>query len=133
MSPHRSAVHRGHEHSDVPVRPVALAALVLAMGIAAALGLMWLLLSILGGAQAPAAAPEHPLARALPQFPQPRLQTDAAGDLARHRAWEDSVLQGYGWVDRERGIVRIPLERALAEVGQRGIAAAEQQLRSGGE
>jgi hypothetical protein len=43
----------------------------------------------------------------------PMLQTDPAADLAGFRAREDSVLRGYGWVDRAAGKVRVPVERAM--------------------
>jgi hypothetical protein len=29
------------------------------------------------------------------------------------RAAEERVLHGYAWVDREKGIVRIPIEQAM--------------------
>jgi hypothetical protein len=35
-------------------------------------------------------------------------------DLARRRA----KLEGYGWVDREKGIVHLPIERAMELVAQ---------------
>jgi hypothetical protein len=34
---------------------------------------------------------------------------------------EDEVLNHYGWVDPDRGVVRIPVERALDIVAQRGL------------
>ena len=37
------------------------------------------------------------------------------------RAHEDSVLTSYGWVDRDRGIVRIPIDRAM-ELAAQGSA-----------
>jgi hypothetical protein len=40
------------------------------------------------------------------------------------------LLEGYGWVDREAGVVRLPIERAMALVLERGLPtrpAAEQQ------
>lgn len=133
MSRHRNAAQRGHEHSDVAVGPIVKYALILALGTAASMAAMALLLHGLGGAPAEAAGAVHPLAATRPQFPQPRLQTDPLGDLERHRAWEDQILQSHAWIDRERGLVRLPAERALAIVAQRGLAAAEQQLRGGGQ
>lgn len=68
-------------------------------------------------------------------FPEARLprptersaieQHSFAGEsqAMRQRAREQAVLDSYGWVDRERGIVRIPIERAIelyvAEEGRR--------------
>ena len=45
--------------------------------------------------------------------PQPRLQADPAADLAAQRAREQAQLDGYAWVDRDAGIARIPVDRAM--------------------
>lgn len=50
----------------------------------------------------------------------PRLQTKPADDLARLRAGEDAVLGSYGWVDREHGVARIPIERAMDHLAEKG-------------
>lgn len=56
-----------------------------------------------------------------PQPPEPRLQTTPVQDLAAVRAMEDSLLHGYGWVDRGAGIARIPVERAMELLLARGL------------
>lgn len=43
--------------------------------------------------------------------------------LKRLRAWEDEQLSTYGWVDRNDGIVRIPIERAMEIVVNEGLPA----------
>jgi hypothetical protein len=53
--------------------------------------------------------------------PEPRLQPDAVSDLHRMREAEDNVLQTYGWVDKNAGVVRIPVARALDLLAQRGL------------
>jgi hypothetical protein len=45
--------------------------------------------------------------------PEPRLQVAPAEDLRALRAREEEVLRTYGWVNREKGVVRIPIERAM--------------------
>ncbi len=37
------------------------------------------------------------------------------------REEEDALLNTYGWVDPQRGIVRIPIEQAMALVVQQGL------------
>lgn len=54
-------------------------------------------------------------------IPPPQLQIDPAGDLATFRAAERQRLSSYGWVDRSRGVVRIPLEHALSLTLERGL------------
>ena len=55
--------------------------------------------------------------------PAPRLQTDPAADLRAFRKQQAQELEGYAWVDRERGLVRIPLDRAMGLIAGRGDAA----------
>ena len=56
-------------------------------------------------------------------FAKPRLQTNDAGDLARLQAEQRGRLGGYAWVDREKGIVAIPIEEAMKRVVARGADA----------
>ncbi|MGG5823581.1 hypothetical protein [Falsiroseomonas sp. HW251] len=60
----------------------------------------------------------------LPQgYGPPDLQSDPAGDLRRFTAGQRAALEDYAWVDRERGIVRIPVEHAMEILASRGAAA----------
>jgi hypothetical protein len=59
--------------------------------------------------------------------PEPRLQGNPRLDLTKMRANEDSVLHHYGWVDPERGVVRIPIERALELAAMRGLPKFQPQ------
>jgi hypothetical protein len=36
-----------------------------------------------------------------------------AQDLVEKRKAEDKQLNGYGWIDRDNGIVHIPIQRAM--------------------
>jgi hypothetical protein len=54
--------------------------------------------------------------------PAPRLQTTPALDLAEHRAEEERLLSSWGWADRARGAVRMPIEEAMRRVARDGIA-----------
>lgn len=59
------------------------------------------------------------------QFPMPRVQTDDGNqDVADLHARENLLLDNYTWVDAEHARVRIPIERAMELVAQRGIAVA---------
>lgn len=61
------------------------------------------------------------------QPPEPRLQTDPKADLASLRAYEDQVLSGYTWVDRNNDIVRIPVADAMRLTLQRGLPSRPPQ------
>jgi hypothetical protein len=55
--------------------------------------------------------------------PLPRLQTTPATDLRGFQESESLVLTTYGWVDKEQGVVRIPVSRAIDLVAERGLPA----------
>jgi hypothetical protein len=57
-------------------------------------------------------------------LPEPRLETLPGASLARLRAEEDAELSTYGWIDRSNKIIRIPIERAMELIAQRGLPAA---------
>ena len=56
--------------------------------------------------------------------PAPRLQVNPYSDVGTLRQHEEQVLSSYGWVDKSAGVVRIPIERAMGLVAQRGIPPA---------
>jgi hypothetical protein len=53
--------------------------------------------------------------------PQPRLQQSPPVDLRDMRAAEDQLLHHYSWVDRDKGVVRLPIERAMDVLAERGL------------
>jgi hypothetical protein len=53
--------------------------------------------------------------------PEPRLQTDAPAELNGLRAAEHNELESYGWIDQQKGIVRIPIEQAMTLLVERGL------------
>jgi cytoskeletal protein RodZ len=52
--------------------------------------------------------------------PKVRLQTAAPEDLNRYRDEQNKILSEYGWVDPKAGIVRIPVDRAMELLLQKG-------------
>lgn len=59
------------------------------------------------------------------QFPTPRLQTDDGNqDIADLHLREDLLLDHYSWVDQPQGKVRIPIERAMELIAERGLPVA---------
>ncbi|MGA7859632.1 MAG: hypothetical protein WCA11_16975 [Terracidiphilus sp.] len=58
-------------------------------------------------------------------FPTPRLQLDDGNqDVMELHEREDLLLNNYSWVDRSKGEVRIPIERAMELIAQRGLPVA---------
>jgi hypothetical protein len=55
------------------------------------------------------------------EFPKPRLQIKGPVDLAKLGAAETADLDSYGWIDRNSGTVRIPVDRAMQLLLERGL------------
>jgi len=112
-----------HETSDVNVRAILTVGAGLAAVTVAACAVVWLLVVFLSGREAQTGPREYPLAvtheQRLP--PEPRLQTAPREDLADLRQAEDQVLQSYGWVDKDAGVVRIPIDDAMRLTVERGL------------
>jgi hypothetical protein len=62
------------------------------------------------------------------RFPAPVLQPDPTADMNKFRAAEEEQLNTYGWVDKNAGIVHIPIERAIDLVAQQGLPTRPQPV-----
>ncbi len=58
--------------------------------------------------------------------PAPAVQSDPHADLVKLRASEDSVLISYGWVNRDSGTVRVPINRAIDLLLKQGLPVRQQ-------
>jgi hypothetical protein len=59
------------------------------------------------------------------QLPTPRLQTDDGyQEISDMHAREDLLLENYSWADQSKGTVRIPIERAMELIAERGLPVA---------
>jgi hypothetical protein len=113
-----------HEESDVNIRAIfgfGIGLFVVAVVLHVAVYLLFVFLS--NRQEAANAVRQYPLAAGqenrLP--PEPRLQTDPRQDLQDLHAQEDRLLGGYSWVDRNAGVVRIPIAEAMKLTVQRGL------------
>lgn len=60
------------------------------------------------------------------KFPAPRLETNELAEINDLRIQEATKLHSYGWVDEQAGVVRIPIDRAIELVAQRGLPTRPQ-------
>ena len=60
------------------------------------------------------------------EFPNPRLETDERGQLNSIRLQEEETLASYGYVDKNAGTIRIPIDRAMDLIAQRGLPVRAQ-------
>ena len=118
----------GHEETDINVWAVGKFAVGLMLVAVAALfllfGLFRYLLSRAGGP--PSGRSQVAASEPAKAFPQPQLQQSEVLDLKAVRAAEDQVLNGYAWVDPEKGVVRIPIDRAMDLLVERGLPSRPQ-------
>ena len=123
----------GFEHEDLSPRGVfgflaGLAAAVIVLAL-----LLWGLYRAMDAyqrknqpAQSPMAAPTAANTRQVSPnqiraFPQPRLEPNERVEINQFRLEEEQHLASYGWVDQEAGVVRIPIERAMQLIAERGL------------
>jgi hypothetical protein len=68
----------------------------------------------------------RPTAADTQQFPEPRLEQNERGQLGDVVEAQDRILASYDWVDQKNGIVRIPIDQAMALLVQRGLPVLPQ-------
>jgi len=61
--------------------------------------------------------------------PAPHLQSDPVADMVIMDAAQNALLDSYGWIDKEQGVVRIPVDRAaeliLARLPEESVTESE--------
>jgi hypothetical protein len=111
-----------HETTDVNIRAIfgfaiGLTVTTIVVGFA-----VWVLFQYFNAREAQTTFTEYPLAVQESRVPpEPRLQINPREDLSNLRSREDESLTSYGWVDRNAGVVRIPIERAMQLIVERGL------------
>lgn len=112
---------RGYETRDVRVRAVLWLAVGIIVGALLVQGGLWLL----GGhfeSEATRGDPvPSPLEKVPSPIPPPHLQSAPSRDLAEFSKSQQDLLRTYGWIDKQQGIVRIPVSRAMELVLERGL------------
>lgn len=101
---------------DLPYRKVAIWSFGLFFSIIVVMGLMWALFGAPG-------TPIDPKAVLNRSMTQPPLQPRPWVDLKEFRKQQNLHLSTYGWVDKNAGVVRIPIERAIELTSERGLPA----------
>ncbi len=110
------------ERTDVPSSRVIIGAFAVVVGLWIVTGLLYLYFAFLNAHRAAMSPPPLPSAihgHSLP--PEPRLQQSPPLDMQGLLARENSLLNHYAWIDKSKGIVAIPLDRAIQVVAERGI------------
>lgn len=56
--------------------------------------------------------------------PEPRLEVYPAQNFPGLHATQEAGLNSYGWVDRQKGIVHIPIDKAMELIAQSNLPVA---------
>jgi len=117
----------GHEESHFNLRAYVWFIVIFVLAGAAIHVIVWVsYAALIGGVPV---RPVSPIAEQTPRPPEPRQQgsfihaATPREDLAAMRAEEQRILNGYGWVDRQAGLARIPIARAMELTLERGVSA----------
>ena len=117
---HSAAQHR-HEQSDTEFKPIFIFIVSLAVLILLSMLAMSWLFDYFAAQQTARQQPPSPLFDTRQVPPEPRLQTSPAQDLEVLKEREADLLSSYRWVDRESKVFRIPVERAMEILVERGL------------
>jgi hypothetical protein len=111
-----------HETSDANIRGVVIFGVVLFVTIVASLWLVDVVFNYFVAHQrlGPPLTP-YGYVRELPPPGVPRLEVTPGADMERYREKEEKLLNSYGWVDQQRGVARIPIQRAMDLLLQKGL------------
>jgi hypothetical protein len=111
---------RSHETSDANIRNLIIFGVGLSLLVVGGLLVSGIVFHYFVGHQdlGPPASPFENV-RMLP--PEPRLQVSAPKDLKQYQAAQGEILNSYGWVDQKAGVVRIPIDRAMDILLQKGL------------
>ena len=79
--------------------------------------------SVRGASREPAPKSQNRIPAGYPLI-QDNLTTKK--DIQELRIHEDEMLSSYGWVDQNNGVVRIPIDKAMNLVRERGVSTGNQ-------
>ena len=102
-----------HEARDVASRFIIGAVLVVSASLLVVIGFVTVLF--------PSSLHDKPRRLPLPNYPAPELQPSPPQDFRAFYKQEMERLNSAGWINREKGIVHIPIDLAMRKVAQEGI------------
>jgi len=57
--------------------------------------------------------------------PEPKLQADPVADMVAMDTAQSELLASYGWVDKEKGVARIPIDKAIELTLEHSLVKAQ--------
>ncbi|HEX7879421.1 MAG TPA: hypothetical protein VF720_08430 [Candidatus Eisenbacteria bacterium] len=121
----KEALAAGHEISEIQPKPILAFLILIAIFSAFCFGIIVVYFRFLAADAAKHSPRPSPLitqgSARVP--PEPRLQVDAWGDWDSYKADQDRQLGHYSWANKDSLTIRMPIERAMEIVLQRGLPA----------
>jgi hypothetical protein len=116
-----------YETRDANFKPLMLIGLGLVVLVIVVLAATVLISSFLTRHSENPGAPSNIIVSTAPSFPTPSLEADPVLELKKFREQEDSVLSSYGWSDRQAGLVRVPIDKAINLLLKRGLPVEKEE------
>jgi len=111
----------GYEKSDASPRGLFYFVLIMAALLIATFLFLVAVFKYLQKTENPGSFVAAPFAAIEPVPPSPRIQPDPGLDMQHYYQSQQNLLNTYGWVDRQNGVVRLPIDRAMGLLLQRGL------------
>lgn len=121
MAEHHDAKEKGYESFGMRIGPVILGTSGIVAVAALAFVLMWVMFLGLEKLSTSMIEPPPPMAAQQKPYDGLLLQANPPDELAEVTAESKAVLGSYGWVDKDAGVVHLPIEKAKALVLDRGL------------
>lgn len=122
----------GYERTDASPRGLVYFALFIAAILAVtAIALIWLFKHY-EKTENPGSAVAAPFTGVEPLPPPPRIQSNPGADMQSYFQSQQNLLNSYGWIDRQNGIVRLPIDRAMELILERGLPTRVGEQQNGG-
>lgn len=128
MAPIDESKKHGYEVSDAKIKPLVWSGVALAVIIVLAFVSMYGFFYVLDQMHVRHDSDPSPVASAKGQLPPaPRLQVQPLRDIGTMKRKDHEILTTYGWVNKDDGTVRVPIERAKELVLKDGLSTRTNQ------
>ncbi len=126
-TPTETDLRRGYETRDVNLRALVVFAALIAGLIAGSMGGLWVLWKYYQRSFAAATTRTSQTFDRDQVPPPPHLQNTPARDYEDFRREQEAELNRYRWIDREQGIVQIPISRAMELALKKGVGSLSRE------
>jgi hypothetical protein len=113
----------GYEKTDASPRGLIYFVATIALFLAITASFLFLLFKHYQRTETTGPVVARPFGAVEPAPPPPRIQANPSADMQSYAESQEKLLNTYGWIDRQNGIVRLPIDRAMQLLLERGLPA----------